>query len=124
MTRITPDEARRYFADPSQQVLDVTPDTLPEEWCEYWADGPVCIVFHATAAENVWMAHLAVLPEARGHLVEPALRVLRAFWAHHNPRRIVAWIEETRRPAIAFARRLGAREHGRIPGTVMMDWSL
>lgn len=109
---------------PSQQVQGITPDCLPEEGCEYWADGPVCMLFHATAAQRVWMVHLAVLPEARGRLVAPALRVLRGFWGHHQPHLIVAWIEETRRPAIAFAKRLGAREHGRIPGTVMLDWSM
>ena len=70
------------------------------------------------------MVHLAVLPHERGHLVDPALRLLRAFWMRHTPRCLVAWIEEHRRPAIAFAKRLGAREHGRIPGTVMLDWSI
>ena len=122
--RITVDEARAYFAHPSQQVLGASPETIPEQGVEYWADGPVCIALHGTAHPDVWMAHLAVMPDARGRLVEPAKRILTAFWVEHQPRRIVAWIEEHRRAAIAFAHRLGAVEHGRIPGTVMMDWSL
>lgn len=122
--RITPAEAAEYFAHPSQQVQGITPENVPETGCEYWADGPVCIVFHGTAAQGVWMAHLAVMPDARGRLVEPALNVLKAFWAHYRPHLIVAWIEEHRKPAIAFARRLGARVHGSIPGTVMLDWSM
>lgn len=122
--RITCDAAREFFVHPSQQILGATPDNLPDEGCEYWADGPVCLVFHGTAHPDVWMAHLAVKPEGLGQAVAPTRRLLEAFWAEHKPRCIIAWIEEHRRAAIAFAKRAGARETGRIPGTVMLDWSI
>lgn len=122
--RITVEAARAYFTHPSQQVLGANPETLPDEGCEYWADGPVCLIFHGTAHPDVWMVHLAVKPEGRGGAVEPAQRLLRAFWGAHAPRCIVAWIQDHRRAAVAFAKRVGMRETGRIPGTVMMDWSV
>lgn len=122
--RITADEARVYFSDPSQQVLGADPNSLPEDGCEYWADGPVCLIFHGTAHPGVWMVHLAAKPEGRGRLVDPARRILAEFWAEHEPRCVVAWIEEHRRAAVAYARRVGFRMHGFIPGTVMMDWSM
>lgn len=119
--RITVDEARAYFAHPSQQV-GVTPDDLPEDGVEYWADGPVCLIFHGTAAVDVWMVHLAVKPEGYGQLIEPTRRILAAFWAEKKPKHIVAWIEDHRAAAIAFARKVGLTEDGRFPGTVMLGW--
>lgn len=120
--RISVDDARPYFEHPTQQVLGAAPDTIPDEGCEYWADGPVCLVFHATAAPDVWMVHLAVMPKAWGHLQPHAERLLYAFWTEKQPVRIVAWIGEERRAAIAFAKRVGFQVDGYLPGTVMMGW--
>lgn len=120
--KITVEDARQYFAHPSQQVLGATPETIPEDGCEYWAHGPVCLVFHATAAPDVWMVHLAVKPEAWGQLTASTERLLCAFWTEKQPLRIVAWIGEQRRAAISFARRVGFTVDGHLPGTVMMGW--
>lgn len=121
--KITAAEARAYFAHPSQQVLGATPETVPDEGLEYWADGPVCLIFHETAHPDVWMVHLAVKPDGWGHLVEPTRRLLAEFWQAKQPRHIAAWIEEHRTAAIAFARKVGLTEDGRFPGTVMLGWS-
>lgn len=121
--RITVAEARAYFEHPSQQVLGATPETIPDEGLEYWASGPVCLIFHETAHPDVWMVHLAVRPEGWGYLVDPTLSILQAFWDAKRPRRIVMWIEEHRRAAQALARKVGAVVDGQFPGTVMMGWS-
>ena len=121
--QISVDEARGYFAHPSQQI-GVTPETLPEDGVEYWADGDVCLIFHETAAGDVWMVHLAAKPEGMGHLVEPTQRVLAEFWAAKHPRRIVTWIDEHRRAAIALAKKAGGVVDGQFPGTVMLGWSM
>lgn len=120
--RITVEAAREYFRHPSQQI-GLTPDDLPEDGAEYWADGPVCLIFHGTAADDVWMVHLAVKPEGYGQLIEPTRRILAEFWAEKQPKHIIAWIAEHRAAAIAFARKVGLTEDGRFPGTVMLGWS-
>lgn len=120
--KISVDDARAYFAHPSQQVLGADPDNLPEQM-DYRADGPVCLIFHTTPHPGVWMVHLAVKPEGWGMAVGPAQRLLVEFWGETHPRRIVAWIEEHRRAAIAFAHRVGMTEDGRFPGTIMMGWA-
>jgi hypothetical protein len=68
------------------------------------------------------MVHLAVKPEAWGRLRPHAERLLCAFWTDKQPLRVVAWIGNERRAAIAFARRLGFETDGHLPGTVMMGW--
>ena len=118
----TVDEARAYFAHPSQHVR-VTPEELPDS-CEYWADGGVCLVFHTTAAADVWMVHIGVKPEAWGNTAKPAMRILQAFWRKKQPRRIVAWIDDHRRAAIALARKVGMVTDGQFPGTIMLGWRL
>jgi len=120
--RITVDEARAYFAHPSQHVR-VTPEELPDG-LEYWADSGVCLVLHPTAAADVWMAHIGVKPEAWGKTTEPTRRILEAFWRAKQPRRIVAWIDDHRRAAIALARKAGAVTDGQFPGTIMLGWRL
>lgn len=122
--KITVDQARPYFSDPSQHVQGVTDRNIPEQGCEYWAEGPVCMVFHSTAAQNVWMVHIAVKPEGRGSATEPTLRLLCEFWKNKRPQRIVAWIESHRRAAVALAKRVGGVVDGTFPGTVMLGWSL
>lgn len=119
---ITVDEARAYFAHPSQHVR-VTPDDLPDG-LEYWADSGVCLVLHPTAAADVWMAHIGVKPEAWGKTTEPTRRILEAFWRAKQTRRIVAWINDHRRAAIALARKAGAVTDGQFPGTIMLGWRL
>lgn len=127
MTRqISVDEAREYFADRSQQQASrITPETLPDEGFEYWADEGVCGAFHKAPWQGVWMAHYGVKPEQWGRTTEPARRILRAFWAHHQPERIVGWTLESNRAALAFARRIGFEIDGRmdlVEPVVMQGW--
>jgi hypothetical protein len=120
--RISVADARPYFEHPSQQVEGAAPDTIPENGCEYWADGPVCLIVHQTAANGIWMVHLAVKPKAWGFLTAPAERLLCEIWTEKKPLRIVAWINKDRRAAISFARRVGFQVDGHLPNTVMMGW--
>lgn len=105
--RITVDEAREYLADKSQQIYDAKPEILPEVGVEYYADGPVCGMFHPAFWPGVWMAHYAVKPKEWGHLVTPAKRVLNEFWDTERPQRIIGWTPEGNRAALAFSKRLG-----------------
>lgn len=121
--QITVDQARPFWADPSQHVMGAHPDALPDEGFHYWADGPVCVVFHRAPWPDVWMAHYGMKPEGRGHYVAPAVRILRAFWTEHSPARIVGWTDTGNRAAIAFARRCGFTKDGEFhtdTGTVAM----
>lgn len=113
--KITVDEARAFFAHGSQQkASSITPDDLPADGVEYWACDGVCGLFHLSHWPGVWMAHYGVKPEAWGRTKEPALRVLSAFWAAKQPELIIGWTAETNRAAIAFARRLGFTQYGRM----------
>lgn len=124
--RIGVEDARVYFAHPTQQEgCKVRPDDLPAEF-EYWAQGPVCGVFHTMPWPGVWQAHYGVKPEGWGHTREPALAVLRAFWAAHEPARIVGWTDESNRAALAFSRRLGFVVDGVMPtpngNVILQGW--
>lgn len=122
--RITVDEAREYFAHPSQQLYGVTPENLPGEPFEYWAKGGICGVFHPAPATGVWMVHFAAMPSEWGRLVEPSREVLRAFWDEKKPQRIVGWTPASLRAAVALSRRVGFVEDGRLPlpdGEIIMS---
>lgn len=126
--KLTAREAREYFSDPTQLRASMleSADDLPEDRFEYWADGPICGVFHRTAWPGVWMAHYGVKREGWGHLADPARRILRAFWEEHGPERIIGWTDSRNRAALAFARRIGFREDGRMElngyAVVMTGW--
>lgn len=120
--KVAVDEARDFFADPSQHVLGTTPDNLPD-WAEYWACEGICGVFHRAPWPDVWMAHYGVKPEYRGQYVAPAKAILRAFWDAHKPNRIVGWTEESNRAALAFNRRIGFSQDGAFPGVIMQGWT-
>ena len=125
MSRRSIEDAREFFADPSQQIFGATPDTLPEDDCvQYWIDGPLCAVFHPAPWPDVWMAHYALKPEGKGRGVEPAKRLLRAFCEAEKPVRIVGWTQASNRLAVAFARRCGFVVDGVLPlesGDVLMQ---
>ena len=125
--RISVGEARAYFAHPSQQLYGITPDTLPGEPVQYWADGPLCGIFHPSFWPGVWMCHHAAKPEGWGHLNGPARRILDAFARDARPLRIIGWTDAANRHAIAFTRRMGFAEDGRMPvgstEIVMTGWS-
>jgi len=121
--KITVDAAREYFAHPSQQVMGITPETLPDGF-DYRADGPVCLIFHPAMWPRVFGVHIAAKPEGRGRLVEPVGRVMREFWAENDPLRVVSWVSEDNRAVIALARRCGAVIDGAFDGVVMLGWRL
>lgn len=102
--------------------MGLDPADLPE-WMEYRAQGNVCLCFHPAPWPDVWMVHLGVNPQGWGRLVEDATAILSAFWLETNPRRIVAWIEDDNRAAIAFARRCGFVTDGAFPSVHMMGWT-
>lgn len=128
VTRLTPQEARDYFADPTQLRASMleSPDDLPDEGFEYWACGPICGVFHLSAWPGVWMVHYGVKREGWGKLVDPSRAILNAFWAHHQPQRIIGWTDSRNRAALALTRRVGFHEDGRMElngyEVVMTGW--
>lgn len=121
--RVSVEQAREYFAHPSQQ-LGITPDTLPGAPVQYWAKGGVCCVFHPTFWPNVWMGHYAVKPEAWGKTVSPTREILNAFWQAEQPELIIGWTDQANRQALSFARRLGFKEIGTMRnGVVTQEWT-
>lgn len=124
--RISVEEAREYFADPSQRPLGIDPADLPAEGFEYWAIGPVCWIFHPAPWPGIWMSHFAVKPEGRGHAVEAAKAIAHEFWAEKKPVRLIGWTPERNRAALAFTRRIGAVRDGVMPtptgNIIMQGW--
>lgn len=125
--KITVDEAREYLRHKSQQIMGATPENLPSDGVKYYAHGPVCGMFHRTFWPGVWMAHYAVKPEGWGFLTTPARAVLNEFLEAEGPERIIGWTPESNRAAMAFARRLGFVEDGRMPlpggAIIMQGWA-
>lgn len=125
--RITAAEARPYFDHRSQRVgAMIDPADLHDNGLEYWALDGICGVFHQAHWPDVWMVHYGAKPEAWGRLVEPSRTVLRAFWDEKQPDLLIGWTKESNRQALAFARRVGFRENGRMNlpegAVVMQEW--
>jgi hypothetical protein len=113
--RLSVDEARAFWAHPSQHVGGSTPETLPDgDGVQYWASGPICGVFHLAPWPGVWMAHYGAKPEGRGRLIPHARAVMLAFWEAEQPERVIGWTRVDNRLAVAFARRLGFVVDGRM----------
>lgn len=115
--QVTAAKARAWFEHPSQLAangLD-SADQLPDEGCEYWACGDICALFHRQHWPDVWGVHCGVKPEGWGKLAQPALAILRAFQAYHEPSLICAWSKESNRAILAFNRRIGFKIHGYMP---------
>jgi hypothetical protein len=126
--KIDVEAAREYLAHPSQQTMGARPDNLPEAGVEYYAQGPICAMFHPSFWPGVWMAHYAVKPEGWGGLIAPARALLREFWRAESPKRIIGWTPESNRAALAFSRRLGFVVDGRMPlrgaTIIMQGWAV
>lgn len=113
--KVTTDEARAFFEHPSQRIMGMRPDMLPEEGMEYRAVGPVLWVFHGLPWPGLWMGHIAVKPEAWGHVADLSMPILRNFWNEKGAARICAWLPQSNRAAHACARRIGFVVDGVIP---------
>ena len=119
--RITVEEARAFFLHPSQGVK---PDALPTDGVEYWADGPVCGVFHDVPWPGVISVHCGVKPEGWGKLDAHARNILISAWDFYQPKLIVAWSDARNRAVLAFNKRIGFKVHGEMPvegGVVVMQ---
>lgn len=122
--RISVEAARAYFTHPSQRRgAMIAPNDLPAEGVEYWAKDGVCLIFHDAPWPGVIMVHVGALPSAWGRADEPAKAILRAAWDYYRPARIVAWMKESNRAVLAFAKRTGFTVDGRmdLPEPVIMQ---
>ena len=72
------------------------------------------------------MGHFGVKREGLGEYVDDARCVLDEFSQTLRPARVIGWIEEGNRAAIAFVRRIGFSEDGSMDlpggGVVMFGW--
>lgn len=123
MTRqISVEEARAFFAHPSQGLIG----NLPEDGVAYWADGPVCGAFRDFCWPRVLDVHCGVKPEAWGKTVPHARAILEAVWAFYAPDLIVAQSLESNRAVLAMNRRLGFEVIGTMPTperVVIQGWA-
>ena len=71
------------------------------------------------------MGHLGVKKDALGRSDEAMLAILQAFALESGAERIVGWIEESNRAALAMCRRIGFEVDGRLPlaePALMIGW--
>lgn len=126
MARIDVEAARAYFSHPSQQEFGLTEKDLPD-WVEYRAAGGVCLAFHPAPMPDVWFCHIGVKPQAWGSIDEPVTYLLREFSGEKRCDRIVAWIHEEKRHAVALAARTGWKVDGVMPlggkAVIMIGWA-
>jgi RimJ/RimL family protein N-acetyltransferase len=125
--RVTVEEARPFWADPSQHVMGAHPDMLPGgDGFHYWASGPVCGVFHPHLWPGVWMVHIGCKPSGWGIAADYARAGLLGFWADQSPQAVVAWVQDANRAVLALMRRVGFQPDGVLrlpPGDVnMQSW--
>lgn len=71
------------------------------------------------------MGHLGVKKDALGRSDEAMRAILQAFALESGAERIVGWIEERNRAALAMCRRIGFEVDGRLPlaePALMIGW--
>lgn len=105
--------AREYMRHPSQQLFDLGPEDLPEDF-EYRAKHGLCLIFHGALWPGVYMVHCLADPKWWGDLDETAIALLGEFWDEQQPERIIAWVLESNRAVCAFTRRVGFVDDGRM----------
>lgn len=112
--RISRDEARRFWAHPSQQIFGMTPDLLPDEPFIYFASGPFCGVAHPGPLRGVWIVDYAALPEGRGHLIQHARTVANECIEVTGATSLMGLTRTDLRLAISFITRVGFEKIGTI----------
>ncbi len=80
----------------------------------YRACDGFCGAFHMHLWPGVWMGHMGALPGVR-RVDAAAKAILQAFALESGAERIIGWINEKNRPALALCRRLGFEIDGRLP---------
>lgn len=99
---------------------------LPGDPFRYYARGHVCLAFHDSFWPGVHMVHVGMKREGWGRSDWEAQHILCEYADEFAAERIIAWIDEKNRAAIAFAKRLGFEEDGKMTmetGTVtMLGW--
>lgn len=123
--RITAEQAAGYWADKSQQPYGLGGFVPIGDAFHYWAEWPVCAMFHPGFWPGLWHAHYGVDPAGWGRTVPAALSCLEGFWKHTLPSVIIGMTPAKNRQAVSFARRLGFKEIGTIPmhsGDVMLTY--
>lgn len=111
---VTVDEARAFWAHPSQHEGGFTEADLPAVGVEYVACGPICCAFRPGPWPGVVMADYGARPEGWGRLDDPGRAILFAFWGARLPAAIMGWTDSRKRAALAFSRRLGFERVGQI----------
>jgi len=100
-------------------------DITDNAWMTFRACDGVCGAFHAHLWPGVWMGHLGVKRDALGRSDEAMRAILQAFALESGAERIVGWIEERNRAALAMCRRIGFEVDGRLPlaePALMIGW--
>jgi hypothetical protein len=127
--RLTKQQALAFWEHPSQQLLDLQPELLPEdsELFKYYAEGPLCGLFHPGTWPGVWVWHIGVKPHGWGKLLEPARAILEYVWNDLNPDRLTTWCYTNNRGAVAMCRRMKFHQDGQFPTPkgeiVMYGWT-
>ncbi len=117
--RLTAAEAAPYFRHPAHGEGFET-----EDWMQFRACDGFCMGFHMHLWLGVWMGHMGALPGVR-RVDAAAKAILQAFALESGAERIIGWIREDNRPALALCRRIGCEIDGRLPlaePVVMVGW--
>jgi hypothetical protein len=124
--QISAAEARQYFWHPAQLVGDGSVADMRDDGFVYFEQDGVCGAFHDVPWPRIIAAHVGALRSAWGRALAPALAILRYVWGLYQPARIVIWVQQKNRAAVAFAKRLGFVADGLVPlpePVVMMGWT-
>lgn len=127
MQILTLDEAKLFWSDPSQQVMGLNIDELPEPGettgITYASDGPLAVLLHKSFWPDIWMFHIGVKPEGWGKLRDHAEQLIRDVFVYTGAIRLTTWVHEPNRATVAMARRHKFDLDGRMPavgGDVLM----
>jgi len=119
--RLTAKKAAAYFQHPAGGMDGVT--FMPVPWMDYRACDGFCMAFH-WRWPGVYETHMGALPGVRR--VDQAMKaILQSYALEKGAERIVGWIKESNRPALALCRRVGCEVDGRLPlvdPVVMIGW--